>query len=113
MKTTQYEEYLMTSLTREYSTQARDTYLRTTQARTLVLDQLNDVRRDPTALVAAGVTSEEVRAAFETVWKVASFYESQLWADANEERKHNQVVMDRLRQGLFPAPVSAVRAVGE
>jgi hypothetical protein len=104
----------MSTLPLEYSTEARDTYLRSTQARTLLLDQLNDVRRDPTALAASGVTFEEVRAAFETVWKVASFYESQLWVDANEERKANQVVMDRLRQGLFPAPVSVAReAVGE
>jgi len=103
----------MSSLTHEYRTEARDTYLRTTQARTLVLDQLNDVRRDPAALVAAGVTVDEVRAAFETVWAVSSFYESQLWADANEERKANQVVMDRLKQSLFPEPVPADRAVGE
>lgn len=103
----------MTSLTREYSTEARDTYLRSTQARTLLLDQLNDVRRDPAALAASGVTAEEVRAAFETVWKVASFYESQLWVDANEERKHNDLVMDRLRQSLFPVPVPADRVVGE
>jgi len=103
----------MSSLTHEYRTEARDTYLRTTQARTLVLDQLNDVRRDPTALAASGVTTEEVRAAFETVWKVASFYESQLWADANEERKANQAVMDQLKQSLLPAPVPADRAVGE
>lgn len=103
----------MSSLTREYSTEARDTYLRSTQARTLVLDQLNDVRRDPTALAASGVTTDEVKAAFETVWKVASFYESQLWFEANEERKANQVVMDQLKQSLFPAPVPAGRAVGE
>lgn len=103
----------MTSLTREYSTEARDTYLRSTQARTLLLDQLNDVRRDPAALAASGVTTDEVKAAFETVWKVASFYESQLWFEANEERKANQAVMDRLKQSLFPEPVPADRAVGE
>ena len=103
----------MTSLSLEYSTEARDTYLRSTQARTLVLDQLNDVRRDPAALAASGVTLDEVRAAFETVWAVAAFYERNLWEDAERERQDNKVVMDRLRESLFPEPVPADRAVGE
>ena len=105
----------MTTLPLEYSTQARDTYLRTTQARTVVLEQLNDVRRESLALEAAGVTVEEVRAAFETVWKVASFYESQLWFEANEERKANDLLVEPLRRALSgePAPVPAARVVGE
>lgn len=108
----------MPSLSVEYCTQARDAYLNATQSRLLVLDQLNDVRRDPQVMVQAEITEDQVRAAFETVWRVASFYEKQLWREANEERVRNEEILAPLRARLAgePAPVPAadiVEVVGE
>lgn len=101
----------MSTLT--YRTEARDAYLTATTARTTVLDQLNDIRRDDKALAVAGVSSDEVRAAFETVWAVAAFYERQLFVDANAERKVNDQVTEELLHRVFSpaAPVPARDAV--
>lgn len=103
----------MSSLTLEYSTVAQDTYLRTVQARTTILDQLNDVRCDDAALEATGVSRAEVRQAFETLWRVASFYESLLWREANEERLSNDAIVEPLKRRLSgePDPVPASDAV--
>ncbi|NIH72250.1 hypothetical protein [Auritidibacter ignavus] len=90
----------MSTLPLEYATEARDTYIRSARARTVVLHQLNDVRRDPAALASSGVTTEEVQSAFETVWKVSAFYESKLWLEANEERKANDRIVEPLRRAV-------------
>ena len=105
----------MSSLSVEYCTVARDAYLNATQSRLLVLDQLNDVRRDPHVMVQAEVTEDQVRAAFETVWRVAAFYEQQLWREANEERERNEEILAPLRARLAgePDPVPAAQVVGE
>lgn len=105
----------MSSLSVEYCTEARDAYLNATRSRLLVLDQLNDVRRDPLVMVQAEVTQEQVRAAFETVWRVASFYEKQLWREAHEEMVRNEEILAPLRARLSgePAPVPAAQVVGE
>lgn len=99
----------MTTISNDYRTEAQDAYRRATFARTEILGQLNDIRAGQSsyALLAAGVSREEVGAAFETVWNVASFYERQLHADAEAERKSNQVITDELLSRATPAPVSA------
>lgn len=105
----------MSTLTLEYSTRAQDTYLRTVQARTTILDQLNDVRCDDAALEATGVSPAEVRQAFDTIWQVASFYESLLWREANEERQANDAIVEPLKRRLSgePEPVPAANVVVE
>lgn len=95
-----------------YSSQARDTYFRAVQARATIVDQLIDVRRDARALEASGVTRDEARQAFETVWKVANFYETLLLDEAEVESKVNdQVTESLLPHTGEPAPVPATDAL--